>query len=182
MKKFLALSVLALSLFVVPVSVRAQTPTLKIAFIDLQRVMMESEKGKEARKNLADEFEKLKKNLVQKQDDLQKTKDALERQSTTMTPEARADKEKQYQIKLKDYQRLQSDYESDLRQKDQEFSQKILKDLEEVVKGLGESDKYSLILERSQAGILYGTPAIDATDKVITLYNDTAKKKAAPKK
>ena len=101
--------------------------------------MVESEKGKEAKKNLADEFEKLKKNLVQRQDELQKMKDALEKQTTTMTPEARADKEKQYQTKMKDYQRMQSDYETDLRQKDQEFTQKILKELEEVVKGLGES-------------------------------------------
>jgi outer membrane protein len=165
-----------------PFQAIAQTPTLKIAYIDLQKVMMESEKGKEAKKNLADEFDKLRKNLNQKQDELQKMKDAVEKQATTMTPEARSDKEKQYQARLKEYQRLQSDYEAELRQKDQEFSQKILKELEDIVKVLGESEKYTLILERTQAGILFATPAVDATDKVISLYNDSAKKKSAPKK
>jgi outer membrane protein len=181
MKKYLAVAVL-LSAIALPFQAIAQTSTLKIAYIDLQRVMMESEKGKEAKKNLADEFEKAKKNLVQKQDELQKMKDALEKQSTTMTPDARGDKEKQYQTKMKDYQRMQSDYEAELRQKDQEFSQKILKELEEVVKGLGESEKYTLILERSQAGILFGASTLDATDKVIGLYNEATKKKAPPKK
>ena len=181
MKKCLAIMVLALAV-AIPYQVAAQAPPQKIVYIDLQKVMMESEKGKEAMKNLADEFEKAKKNLVQRQDDLQKMKDTLEKQATTMTPEARSDKEKQYQSKLKDYQRMQSDYEGELRQKDQEFSQKIMKDLEEVVKGLGESEKYSLILEKTQAGILFGNPAVDVTDKVITLYNESTKKKAPSKK
>jgi outer membrane protein len=181
MKKYLVIAALV-CVVALPFQATAQTPTLKIGYIDLRKVMMESDKGKEARKNLADEVEKLKKNITQKQDELQKMKDALEKQATTMTPEARGDKEKQYQVKLKDFQRLQSDYEADMQQKDQEFSQKILKDLEDIVKMLGESEKYTLILERSQAGILFATSAIDATDKVISLYNDSAKKKPAPKK
>lgn len=181
MQKCVILAALA-CMIALPFQVRAQAPTLKIGYIDLQKVMMESEKGKEAKKNLADEFEKLRKTLTQKQDELQKMKDALEKQATTMTPEARSDKEKQYQAKVKDYQRVQSDYETELRQKDQEFSQKILKELEEIVKVLGESEKYSLILEKTQAGILFATPAVDATDKVISLYNDSAKKKPTPRK
>jgi outer membrane protein len=169
-----------LSLPVITLGQTAQP--VKIGYIDLQRVMLESEKGKEARKGLTDEADKLKKTLTQKQDEIQKLKDALERQSATITPEARADKEKQYQSKLKDYQRVAGDYETDLRQKDVETSQKILKELEEVVKRLGDTEKYTLILERSQGGILYGSPVSDITDKVISLYNETVKKSAAPKK
>jgi outer membrane protein len=181
MRKYLAISVLAL-IVAMPFPALAQTASPKIGYIDLQKVMMESEKGKEVKKSLTDEFEKARKTLTQKQDELQKIKDTLEKQTTTMTPDARADKEKQYQAKVKDYQRLQTDYEAELRQKDQELSQKLLKELEEIVKGLGESEKYTLILERSQAGILFATPAVDATDKIISLYNESAKKKAAPKK
>ena len=110
-------------------------------------------------------------------------KDALEKQTATITPEARADKEKQYQAKLKDYQRVGGDYQTELQQKDQELTQKILKELEEVVKGMGESEKYTIIFEKTHSGILFVTPAIDITDKVISLYNQSAKKKpAAPKK
>jgi outer membrane protein len=175
--------VVALSLgFAMPSRVMAQAAAPRIVYIDLQKILIESEKGKEAKKNLNDEFEKLKKTLNQKQDELQKLKDSLEKQASTMSPDTRSDKEKQYQSKLKDYQRLQGDYEGEIRQKEQEMFQKILKELEEVVRGYGESEKYTLILERSQAGILYGASTIDVTDKVIALYNDSAKKKASSKK
>jgi outer membrane protein len=176
---FLALAMVVL----LPFYAMAQAAAPKIGYIDLQRVMLESEKGKDAKKSLTDEVEKLKKNLNQKQDDLQKMKDALEKQGVTITPDARAEKEKQYQAKLKDYQRLANDYQGELQQKDMEFTQKILKDLEELIKGMGESEKFTLILEKSQAGILFATPAADVTDRVITLYNESTKKRpAAPAK
>lgn len=181
MKYLVIFAALAMLVFL-PFSAKAQSSAVKIGYVDLQRVMLESEKGKEAKKSLTDEVEKLKKQLNQKQDDLQKTKDALEKQTATITPEARADKEKQYQNKLKDYQRLANDYQTELQQKDMEFTQKILKDLEDIIKAMGENDKYTLILEKSQAGILFATPAADVTDRVISLYNDSTKKKATPKK
>ena len=176
-------TVVALTLILLPLIALGQTaqPT-KIGYIDLQRVMLESERGKEAKKALMDEADKLKKTLDQRQDEIQKLKDALERQAATITPEARADKEKQYQAKLKDYQRLAGDYENDLRQKDAETSQRILKELEEIVRRLGDSEKYTLILERTQAGILFGNTANDITERVIALYNESAKKGGAPKK
>lgn len=166
----------------VPLYGKAQTPPVKIGYVDLQRVMVESEKGKEAKKTLGDELEKLKKNLTQKQEELQKMKDSLDKQSAMITQEARADKEKQYQTKLKDYQRIANDYQTELQQKDQEFTQKILKELEDVIKGLGDNEKYTLILERSQAGILFAPATNDVTDRVIALYNEASKKKAAPPK
>jgi outer membrane protein len=178
MKKIVSFLIIALFI-IVPLTAKGQS--LSIAYIDLQRVMLESDKGKDIRKTLTGEAERLKKTLDGKQDELQKLKDALEKQGATITPEARADREKQYQAKLKDYQRLVNDYQGELQQKDMEFTQKILKEIEEIVKGLGDREKYALILERSQAGVLYGNPAIDITSKVITLFNEASKKAPAKK-
>jgi outer membrane protein len=177
MRKLLLFTVVILTFFS-PSLMMAQT--LNIAYVDLQRVMLESEKGKEAKVSLTADADKLKKSLDIKQDELQKMKDQIERQGATITPEARAEKEKQYQAKLKDYQRLYGDFQTELQQKDTEFTQKILKELEEVIRGLGERDKYTLILEKSQAGLLFASPAIDITNKVISAYNDIVKKKSAP--
>jgi len=181
MKKLAIFCAAAMMTFA-PLHGKAQTPPVKIGYVDLQRVMIESEKGKEAKKTLGDELEKLKKNLSQRQEELQKMKETLDRQSAMITQEARADKEKEYQTKLKDYQKLANDYQAELQQKDQEFTQKILKELEEVIKNMGDSEKYTLILERSQAGILFAPTSNDVTDRVITLYNEASRKKAAPPK
>lgn len=180
MARWLVAVVVVIAL-VMPLSAKAQsTAPVKVAYIDLQKVMMESEKGKEAKKSLTEEAEKLKKTLTQRQDELQKLKDTIERQGATMTSEARADKEKQYQTKLKDYQRIASDYQTELQQKDMEFTTKILKELEDIIRVMGDNDKFTLILEKSQAGILFATPSIDITDKVITRYNEHLKRAVAP--
>jgi outer membrane protein len=179
MKKFIFFVIIALFLCT-PLIAKSQS--LSIVYVDLQRVMLESDKGKDIRKTLTGEAERLKKALDGKQGELQKLKDALEKQSATITPEARADKEKQYQGKLKDYQRLVNDYQAELQQKDMEFTQNILKELGEVIKDLGDREKYALILEKNQAGILYGSSTIDITGKVITLFNEVSKKAPAPAK
>jgi outer membrane protein len=178
MKK-VSLAAAAILLLFLPSVLLAQA--LNIVYVNLQKVMLESDKGKEAKNSLTVEADKLKKSLDSKQDELQKMKDAIEKQGVTITPDARAEKEKQYQIKLKDYQRLYNDYQTELQQKDAEFTQKILKELEEVVRTLGERDKYTIILEKNQAGILFASPSIDITNKVINLYNETVKKKAIKK-
>ncbi len=154
---------------------------LNIGYVDLQRVMLESEKGKEAKRTLTEEAEKMRKQLDIRQEELQRMKDALERQGMTITPEARAEKEKQYQAKLRDYQRVYSDYQAELQQKDMELTQAILKEIEEVIRLVGEREKFTIIFEKSQAGILFASPAIDITDKIIKQYNDMVKKQP-PKK
>ncbi len=182
MKRMFA-ALVTLTMMLLPLITLAQTAQpVKIGYIDLQKVMFESEKGRQAKKALTDEAEKLKRDLNQRQDEIQKLKDSIERQSATITPEARADREKQYQTKLKDYQRLASDFEQDLRQKDLDASGKILQELQEVVKRLADNEKYTLILERSAAGILYGSPSVDITDRVIALYNETSRKSPPAKK
>ncbi|OPY80420.1 MAG: periplasmic chaperone [Syntrophorhabdus sp. PtaU1.Bin153] len=174
MKKILLIATMIV-VFAFPIVARGQA--LNVVYIDVQKVMVESDKGKEAKQTLSREAERLKKNLDGKQSELQKMKDAIEKQGATITPDARAEKEKQYQGKLKDYQRLVSDSQTELQQKDMEYTQKILKDIEEAVKSLGEKEKYTLILEKSQSGILFASPSIDITPKVISLVNEAAKKK-----
>lgn len=179
MKKvsFLFVAVLIM-LFFLPLAARSQAPG--IVFVDLQRVMLESDKGKEARKGLTEEAERLKKTLDAKQDELQKLKDSMEKQGGMITADARAEKDRQYQTKVKDYQRVANDYQGEMQQKEMEAVQKIAKEIEEVVKAMGERDKYAIILEKSQ--VLFGTPSLDVTTKVIGLYNEAAKKKASATK
>lgn len=174
--KNIVLTLGVLMMLALPLTAQSQ---VTIAYIDLQRIMLESEKGKEAKQTLTQEAERLKKSLDGKQSELQKMKDAIEKQGTTITPEARTEKEKQYQSKLKDYQRLANDYQTELQQKDMELTQKMIKELEEVIKGVGEKDKYTVIIEKSQ--VLFASPTIDITSKIITLFNEAAKKKSTKK-
>jgi outer membrane protein len=181
--KYIIAFVCILAVSCMPCVSKAQSTN--IAYVDLQKIMLDSDQGKQIKTILTADADRLKKALDTKQDELQKLKDAIEKQGATITPEAKAEKEKQYQAKLKDYQRLYGDYQSELQQKDQEYTQKILKEIDEIIKSIGEKEKYMLILERSQAGILFAAPSADITNKIITLFNAASKEKkpaAAPKK
>jgi outer membrane protein len=143
----------------------------------MAKVMMESDRGKEAQKGFSEEVEKKKRDLSAKHDELQKLKDALDKQSAMITQEARAEKEKQFQTKLRDYQKMGNEYEMELHQKNQQIEREMLKDVDQVISQIGAAEKYSLILNR--AAVFYAPASADITDKVIARYNEYSKKKGA---
>jgi outer membrane protein len=173
--KYVIAFVCILAVSCMPCVSKAQSTN--IAYVDLQKIILDSDQGKQIKTILTADADRLKKALDTKQDELQKLKDAIEKQGATITPEARVEKEKQYQTKLKDYQRLAGDYQSELQQKDSEYMQKILTELEGIVKTVAEKEKYIIILEKNQGGILYSAPTLDVTDKVIAAFNEAGKKK-----
>ncbi|HPU29426.1 MAG TPA: OmpH family outer membrane protein [Syntrophorhabdaceae bacterium] len=173
MKKNLFAFFAALFFMFIPYIALAQQ--VSIAYVDIGRVIMESDKGKQTKKTMDEEITKIRKELSSKQEELQKLKDSIDKQGAALKPEAREEKQKLYNKKLKDYQNLENEYQGDMQQKIAEFEQNLIKDIMEVVKKIGENEKYTIILQRHPAIILYATPGIDITDKVIEAYNKQAK-------
>ena len=121
------------------------------------------------------EVEKVQKIMEEKRKELDALKEDLEKRATVMSESARREKEADYQRKLRDVQRMQRDYEEELRRKDRQLTGKILKDLEGIIKKMGEEQKYTVILERNQPTIIYISTALDLTDEVIKLANQKKK-------
>ncbi len=179
MKQVVSVVMIALSvLFVSAFSVNAQYS--RIALVDLQKVILESEKCKEAKRTLTDVLDRLKKDLAARQGELQRMKNAAEQQGS-MTLDAKSEKDKQYRRKLQEYQNLSEDYQAELKTKDQEFTGKILKEVKDVNKSTGAKDKYTLIVAKSRPDdsiILFMDPAIaiiDISEEVIRQYNNFTK-------
>ena len=149
--------------------------TLKIGYVDMQRALNTCEAGKEAKKIITREVEKVQKIMVEKQKELDGLKEDLGKRSTVMSESARREKEAEYQRKLRDLQRMQRDYEEDLRRKDRQLTDRILKDLEGIIKKMGEEQKYTIILERNQPTIIFISTALDLTDEVIKRINQIKK-------
>lgn len=148
---------------------------VKIGYIDLQKALNESDTGKEAKSTFNKRVEELQKVLNDKQNELKKLQDDLEKQKGLLTAEARGEKEKVYQQKLKDVQRFAKDSQEELQQKDAELTKKILKDLRDTIKKIGSEEGYTIILEMGDAFVLYAAEGVEITDKVIKAYNKTRK-------
>ena len=149
--------------------------TVKIGYIDLQKALNESDTGKEAKVTFNKRVEELQKVLDEKQNELKKLQEEMEKQKGLLTPEARGEKEKVYQQKLKDVQRFAKDSQEELQQKDSEMTKKILRDLRDAIKKIGTDEGYTIILEKGDGFVLFAAEGVEITDKVIKAYNKPKK-------
>ena len=147
----------------------------KIAYVDIQRALNLCEAGEEAKKQMTGEVEKLQKIFSGKQKELEKIKEDLEKRGAVLNETTRKEKERDYQTKLRELQRIQRDSEDDLRRKDQELTDRILKNLASIIRKLGEEGKYTIILEKNQPAILYIANVLDLTEEVIKLSDQKKK-------
>ena len=144
---------------------------IKMATVDISRAVNESNAGKDAKKDITKEVEKFQRLIADKQKELQTMKETLEKQAPMLNPDARATKEKEYQTKLRDFQRWGEDYQNELNQKRVEKERMISQSLQKVIQKLGADEAYTLILEKNEAIVLYGSKVIDITDRVIKLHD-----------
>ena len=146
----------------------------KIGYVDLQKVFLTSEPGKQAKKSLDKEAEEKKRTLEDRKKEFQKMKDDLEKKMNILSEETR--KEKFEALDKKREELLQFVQESDMKlsERDRELTRKITEDLHDILKDYAEKEGYTLILERG--GVLYAPEDMDITNDVIKIYNKKAKK------
>ena len=144
---------------------------LKIGFVDIQKAVNECNAGKEAKKAITKEVEKIQRLIIEKQRELQTMKESLDKQGPMLNPEARTTKEKEYQNKLREFQRWGEDNQNEINQKRMEMERNISLSLQRVIKKLGEEEGYALVLERNENIVLFASKSIDLTDRVIKIFD-----------
>lgn len=169
MKYWLVVAALALSASFVSAQER-----VKIGFIDIQRVIAESQAGKRAKDRFQAQVKKAEGDLQKERQDLERIRNDIDKKGPLLKEEERRNMEADFQKRSVNLQRTLGDYQQDLRQKESQMMSDILKELEVIVNEVGKADKFTLILERSQ--ILYSDQGIDITNKVIETFNSRTKK------
>jgi len=154
----------------------AAAQSIKIGYVDLQRALNESNAGKRAKEQFKGQVDKLQAQLKKQKDDIDGMKEQLEKKASVMKDEERQNLEEGYRKKLRDFERNYKDSQADLQRKDNELTGAILKELQEVIKGYGDREDYTMILESNSSAVLYGAKGSDLTDTVIELYNKEGKK------
>ncbi len=159
-----------------------KTPQIKIAVIDMQRVVRNSRPGKRVMERLNKKFESLQKKLEEKRKEIRAFKQDLERKAPLMSEDARIEKEREYKKKLRDFKDQSDDAQFEMRQEESKCMDPILKEIQKVVGQIGERDGYGLILEKNMPGIYYINPHIDISDQVIKAYDRQAESRAKKNK
>jgi len=142
---------------------------LKFAYVDVQRALNECDAGKRAKAEFQGRVTSLEARLQRQQNEVQSLKDEVEKKGMLMNPDQRQSLQDQYVTKLKNFERDYKDSKDELQAKDQEITAKIVHDLAQVIRTIGERDSYTMVMEKGS--ILWGAPGIDITDQVIRSYN-----------
>jgi outer membrane protein len=147
---------------------------IKIGYIDIQRVISESQAGKRARERFQAQVKKAEADIVKERQELERLKSDLDKKGPLLKEDERRNIESDLQKRSVNLQRSMADHQQELQAKNNEMMADILKELEKIVNEVGKAEKFTLILERSQ--ILYSDQGIDITSRVIESYNSRAKK------
>jgi len=157
----------------------AQAPppvATRIGYVDLQRILAKSQAGVQAREQIEKDKAVMQKQVDAQKGDYDKLRDELEKKGQLLSADARRDKQEALERKTRDIRRLLDDLEKELQKKEQTMGAKILRDLEGIFTRVGKEKGYALIVERRQAGVVYGAPEIDVTEEVIKAFDDEMRK------
>ena len=154
----------------------AQAQKVKIAVVDLQRALNETEDGRQAKRRLKTLFEQRQKELDLAQQQLKAQKESIEKQQDVLSKDALRKKVEAYQESLMSLQTEYVDYQRELSTKEAELTKVILEKMQAILRRLGQTEGYSLILEANEGGVVWVPSNMDLTDIVIQRYNAQAKK------
>ncbi len=143
---------------------------LKIAVIDVNKVLNESEAGKAAKKKMEARYEELKKKVDAKQDEAKKLKDELDKQKILLGKEKLKEREDALKAKVEELRQLTQESEKEMQGRQGEMTRDILKVIETRLDKYIADEKIDLVLEKS-AGVIHANPTLDITAKVLELVN-----------
>jgi len=155
---------------------------LKIAVFDLGKILEGSEAGKAAQQELNAEGKKMADQLKKKGAELEELKKRLEQESLVLTEEKRAEKEREFRLKINDLKELQRKYSREARDIQEKIKDEIEDDLKDIITEIGKKEKFTLIFEKNQGGLWYHPTAVDITQEIIRQYNDMFSREKSKKK
>jgi len=148
---------------------------VKLGFADIQKILLLSDAGKEAKDQLALKASKYEADKNAKEEELKKLKGELEKQSVLLSESARGSKEKDYQQKLKEYQRFLKDAQDDLQTKNDELTNRIVDEIVKVIQEYGRKNGFTFIFLKNDI-MIFADEKVDMTEEVLKLFNASKKK------
>ena len=106
-----------------------------------------------------------------KQNAVRLTEGKLKKDGAKLQTAERKSLETKLQTEMKELQRLKEDMEMELKKADKELAEKSLKDIDVIIQQIYEKENYTIIFEKSRAGVIKFRSTLDITDKVIKAYD-----------
>jgi outer membrane protein len=147
----------------------AATAQTKVAVLNLQRAVLESDEIQKASAAMEAKFKPRQQEIEKLQRDLQGIQQQLQAGAGKLTQQAEADLTAQGQRKQRDMQRMTDDLQSDVTADRNDVLGKSSQKMSEVVKKLAEEKGYDVVVDVTNT--VYFKPALDITAEALAAYN-----------
>lgn len=174
--RILAPILAASALTFLPASSRAE---MKVAVVDVQRTVMQTEDGLRAQATLKKLFDARQQELNRKQLDLQKQREEIDRQAKVMSKEALARRAEEWQKQMMELQAVFVEYNKELEKKQKELTEPIFEKVLAIIKRLAMEGGYDLVVDKATVAFVRGD--LDLTDRTVQMYNSGGSAAPAPK-
>ena len=144
-----------------------QAEELKIGYVSLDRVLRDAAPAKAAQAKIEVEFSKREKEGAELANRLKAAADKLEKDAPTLPEAERSRRQRELVDQDRELQRKRREFQEDLNQRKNEEVAAVVDRANKVIKQIFESEKYDLI----QQDVVFASPKVDITDKVIKSLN-----------
>jgi len=156
---------------------QAEAAEFKFGYVDLQKCLLKSAEGKKAFSQLKARKAQMQEKLDKYQAELDQLKEEMAKQGLMLSPEAKRDKERAFQRKLRDFNDMLNDFKEEMNREEERHKTRVLKDLADIIEAYGKGKGYTMIFEKTTSGLLWATKSTDLTDEIIKAYDAKKSKK-----
>ena len=142
---------------------------LRVGVIDIQKAVSGTKEWKKAFLSFKTNFNREKKHISRKEEQLKKMVENLNKQGMVLNPELKRKKEEEVLKKKREFERYVQDKNEELAKKEKEITSQILRKMADVINKLGKEKKFTMILEKKVG--LYFDNSVDLTALAIQAYN-----------
>jgi outer membrane protein len=148
-------------------SASAQQPSLKIATLDTERILVTSQAGKKALADLKKLQEQREGEIRAKAQELKDLQTKISEGRLSLAQDKLAELQKQFEEKEIQLRRFQDDATRELNKKRDEILAQIDKQVMPVINQVGKELGFTLIFRKFESGLIYADETIDITDTII---------------
>ena len=151
------------------VSYASAAESLKVGYVNTQRIFRDAPTAIRAAKKLEAEFSKRDQELQHLAKHVQELQQSLEKNAVSMSDADRRSKEKELNEQSREFQRKQREFREDLNLRQNEENAAIIEKANKAIKILADAEKYDLIVQ----DVVWVSPKLDVTDKIIKALSES---------
>ena len=149
----------------------------KIGYVDLIRVSTDSATGKADQTKLFELKKKFQTQIDAKRKQLDKQRAEIEAKLSSLSPQQREAKSKEFGKKVEELQKFALNAEKQLQDIQQELSKSLMEKIEQASSDYGKANGFTaIIVKRDLLYVASGVDVRDATDEIVKLLNSGGKK------